>query len=246
MLQQSATSNAIEGTETHPLHVPRVSEETLADLLEILYGGAGTTISLHAPRLIYVLRAAHRYQFERIITAIVSTLVARPDQEISPLRKLAISLSCPGNAEFREWSIPALHSVVQDFSIDKIANDHERLLTADMLEMLRETRGMVVNARREYLVTHELAIRNSTRGSRTLAPQDQFELVKQVVLSYSRTEWAAKGVSLRLARQPHARSFSSTISDVTQEFLEECAPPLSDERAIVELALQRYLEKQNM
>ena len=201
-----------------------------------LLHSAGEEIQLDTPRLIHVLCAAHRYQFEKISCTIANILGRRPDSELPPLRKLAIGLYCPATAEIDGWVFPALQTIALDFSVREPFDDPDGILLVEARQLVSDARAKIVRGREDWLVQYRAHILQPPKDSEgsSLDPNERFDLVREIITQYSRSDWFNKGVKLRIAKRPQARSFSNAISDLRQEHLERYAPPHSTELSLIE------------
>jgi len=199
-----------------------------------LLHSVGEQIQLDTPRLVHVLSAAHRYQFEKISCIIANILGRRPDSELPPLRKLAIGLYCPATAEIDSWVFPALQTIALDFSVREPFEDPDGILLAETRQLVSDARAKIVRGREDWLVQYRAHILQPPKEGSSLNPNERLDLVKEIITQHSRSDWFKKGVELRIAKQSRARSFSNAISDLRQEYLERYAPPHSTELSLIE------------
>jgi len=181
-----------------------------------------------------VLYAAHRYQFEKISSIAASILGKRPDSELPPLRKLALGLSCPATEDIDLWVLPALQTIALDFSFVEPFEDPDGLLSLEARQLIADARAKIVRGRADWLVQYRAHILQRPKEGSSLGPLERVDLVQEILTRHSRKDWFMKGVDLRMAKQSRAKSFSDAITDLSQEYLERCAPPHTIELSLIE------------
>ncbi|KAH7088660.1 hypothetical protein BKA62DRAFT_761948 [Auriculariales sp. MPI-PUGE-AT-0066] len=239
MFDIANATDALEGTESCPLEIPSVPEAALTDLLAIIYDCAGIPIMLSTPRLINVLRTAQRYDFNRMTLFSI-------DAELDPTLKLAIGLGYPLAENIGTWVVPALQKIVLDFSISvaqlAAQDENEALWTPDGLNLIHATREAVVKLRRNELEQRRMYIMRYPGGGRALMPEYRYDLITKIITTSSREDWFVKGVTLRMASQPNAKTFGSDIGDLTEDYLEKLAPSTREEQYVVETMWENFVE----
>ncbi|KAH7101758.1 hypothetical protein BKA62DRAFT_164997 [Auriculariales sp. MPI-PUGE-AT-0066] len=232
---QIAQSAGDEGTDARPLVVPYVDGETMAELLHIIYGPAGSPITTDAFMLVDVLRAAHRLQFEAVLQIVARALETQTD--VPPLRRLGLALTCTPLLD--HWLESAFQDVVLDFtdisptaaaaaanpaqpSAEDVLDDKTRfrILFAQM-QVTKLRQDMVFRLRGDIMRTS-----NSTSSDcgGSLAPAERYAIVSKVIPCTARRRFYQKALEERTASSPYRTGMGRDMVDLGQQYLERWAP----------------------